>query len=523
MTISNADSRGLIAAFDGAVATAEPDGRLPPASARALRAALKGRRAGEGSAGLPDPEHLLGPFEALPPRVQSALVQAIEEDERFRMHGYELGDWHPKAVRLLKNRPIKLVPMGFSHASANVLRQLPRGILYALHGKAARWKGRHAFRPSAGAVLRAAGLDLRSLVVFYARGLGQQAAYRGFWQDPSANVTIGTILGVDLLPTADGIWYLESNLNPALWPARSDLYEKDDPFVVNLFAFAQERGYRRLVLVMPNQSRVDPVIAERWERESGARQIPLTILEDSYLFRPRYPTTYRMPESLEPDTLVVRMKLYRTNLDEVFHSKRGSHRALRIYQERSPDRDVRLPPISDDPIASDDDPRQPFPNLVYKMPDRDRGDGIVFLKASSLGNARELVTGEIQESRAKSWSERLIGLGTRLLEDQGGFFQPYIIGSMLEDRRLYYIRAHVLLTPVGAQFLSAHRIVSGTPVPGELREGIVRDRDAYFWKFLTGARFAIPSAEEESRVAKAALSVARGLSAAATYGFQTHP
>jgi hypothetical protein len=65
--------------------------------------------------------------------------------------------------------------------------------------------------------------------------------------------------------------------------------------------------------------------------------------------------------------------------------------------------------------------------------------------------------------------------------------------------------------------------VSGTPVPEALGDGTVRDRDAYFWKFVTGAHFALSPPEEESRVAKAALSVARGLSAAAVYGFQTHP
>jgi hypothetical protein len=522
VTTSQEPSAGAVAALDAALAGADPGGRLPAAGARALRAALEACRAGDASNGLRDPERLLGPFETLPPRVQTSLVQALEEDERWRLRGFELGDWHPKAVHLLKNRPVKLLTRNFSDRSASLLRNLPRSVLYALSESASRLRGRHGFRPSAGDVLRGAGLELRSLSVYYARGLAQPAGYRGFWRDPSSNVTVGTILGVDLLPTADGLWYLESNLNPAMWPARSALYEKDDPFVVNLCGFARERGYRRLVVVMPNQSRVDPVIAARWEKESAAREIHLTLLEDPFLHRPRYHTAYRVPEPLEPDTLVVRMKLYRTNLDDVVHGKRGSHRALRIYQERSPDRDVRLPPISDDPIASAYDPRQPFPNLVYKMPDRDRGNGIVFLKASSPGNARELVTREIQESPPENWSDRLNGLAAHLFEEPG-FFQPYIVGSMLEGRRLYYVRAHVLLTPVGAQFLSAHRIVSGTPVPDELSDGIVRDRDAYFWKFVTGAHFALPPPEEESRVAKAALSVARGLSAAAVYGFQTQP
>jgi hypothetical protein len=273
-------------------------------------------------------------------------------------------------------------------------------------------------------VLRAAGLDPRALVVYYARGLVQPAGYRGFWHDSNRNVTVGSMLGVDLIPTADGFWYLESNLNAAIRPARTALYAKDDPFVVNLCRFAQEGGYRRLVIVLQNGQRVDPVMAGRYEEESAGRKIQLTILEDAYLTRSRYAQTYRVPESLDRDTLVVRMKYYRTNLDYVFHSKRGSHRALRIYQERSADRDVRLPTTSDDPVASEYDPRQPFPNLVYKMPERDRGTGVVFLKASSLGNARELVTRAIEQTRPAKLSDQLNVRVVNLFDDHRGLLQP---------------------------------------------------------------------------------------------------
>ncbi len=523
MTITNEDIDGLTGAFRDAIAAADHAGRLPEARVRALRARLESSRDGEPpSMTFRDLDRLLGPFEALPPGVQSSLVQEVEEDERWRLRGYELGNWHRGAVRLLRSRRYRRLAGSFTYPSVVLLRDGPRSLLYALHGAAARWKGRHASRPSAGSLLRAAGLDPRSLVVYYARGLAQPAGYRGFWHDPARNVTVGSILGVDLVPTAEGLWYLESNLNPAVRPARTALYEKDDPLVVNLCRFAQEGGYRRLVVVMPNNQRADPTMAGRYEKESASWKIQLTLLDDAYLRRSRHDQTFRVPEPLEPDTLVVRMKLYRTNLDEVFHSKRGTHRALRIYQEQSADRDVRLPPISDDPTASPYDPRLPFPNLVYKT-ERDRGNGLVFLKASSLENARELVTREIEQRRPARWSDRLSEPVDRVFDDHRGVFQPYIVGSLLEDRRLYYVRAHVLLTPVGAQYLSAHRIVSGTPVPQELRDGIVRDRAPYFWKFVTGARFALVPSEEESGVVKATLSVARGLSAAATYGFQTRP
>jgi hypothetical protein len=513
---------GPSAALRDALAAADSDGRLPPASARAVRAGLD--LSGEDlSVGPWNPERLLGPFEALPTGVQRSLIRELEEYEQWRLRAYELGDWHVAAVRLLKSRGFRRLAGRFRKTSVLLLRDGPRMIFDATHGAAVRWKGRHASRPSVGSVLRAAGLDPRSLAVFYARGLAQPAGYRGFWRDATRNVTVGSILGVDLLPTADGFWYLESNLNPAMRPARTALYEKEDPFVVNLCRFAQEGGYRRLVVVLQSKEPLDRVMAGRYEKESAARKIQLTLLEDAYRRPSRYEQTLRMPESLEPDTLVVRLRLFRTNLDTVFHSKKGGHRALGIYQQRSGDRDVGLPPTSDEPLAGRYDATQPFPNVVYKM-ERDMGTGIAFLKASSLEHARELVIREIERRQPTGLSARLYARAYNLGEDPRGVFQPYIVGPMLEGRRLYFVRAHVLLTPVGAQYLSAHRTVSTTPVPLELPDGIVRDRKPYYWGYAAGnARYALLPPEEEPGVVKAVLGVARGLSAAAEYGFETRP
>jgi len=511
-------------AIRDALAGADSDGRLPPANARVLRTGLDVFGAGTPPAALWSPERLLGAFEALPLGVQRSLIRELQENERWHLRALELGDWHVAAVRLLKSPGFRRLAGGFAKTIVLLVRDSPRRIFDGLHRAAERWKGRHASRPSVGSVLRAAGLNtFSSLAVCYARGLVQPPAYRGFWHDPTRNVTVGTILGVDLLPTASGFWYLESNLNPAMRPARTALYTNEDPLVANLCRFAQGGGYRRLVVVLQSKEALGRVMAGRYQEESAARKIQLTLLEDKYRRPTRYEQTLRMPESLEPDTLVVRLRHFGTNLDTVFHTKKGAHRALRVYQERSGDRDVLLPPTSDDPVASEYDPTQPFPNLVYKM-ERDMGRGIVFLKASSLENARELVARGIERLRPAKLSTRVYLGAYNLFEDSRGVFQPYLVGPMLEGRRLYFVRAHVLLTPVGAQYLSAHRTVSTTPVPRELPDGIVEDRAPYYWGYAAGnARYELLPPEEEPAVVKAVLGVARGLSAAAEYGFETRP
>ncbi len=183
MTTSDEDIDA--AAFRDAIAAADPVGRLPAARVRSLRARLESSRDGvPPSMTFRDLDRLLGPFEALPPGVQSSLVQEVEEDERWRLRGYELGDWHRGAVRLLRSRRYRRLAGSFSYPSVVLLRDGPRSALYALYGAAARWKGRHASRPSAGSVLRAAGLDPRSLVVYYARGLAQPAGVSGLLARP---------------------------------------------------------------------------------------------------------------------------------------------------------------------------------------------------------------------------------------------------------------------------------------------------------------------------------------------------
>jgi hypothetical protein len=51
---------------------------------------------------------------------------------------------------------------------------------------------------------------------------------------------------------------------------------------------------------------------------------------------------------------------------------------------------------------------------------------------------------------------------------RNGLYQACYKSKMMPDRRLYKIRAHVLITLVGVQYLGAHRVVPVElrPVPG---------------------------------------------------------
>jgi hypothetical protein len=108
-----------------------------------------------------------------------------------------------------------------------------------------------------------------------------------------------------------------------------------------------------------------------------------------------------------------------------------------------------------------------------------------------------------------------------LVKERKGLFQSYVRSQLLPGRRLYIIRAHVFISPIGIKFHSAHRVVSERAVPGYLSLGVVHDPLPYIVNYSLGSKYDIIPPEEETAVKAAALAVPRGLAWAATYGFQT--
>jgi hypothetical protein len=117
-------------------------------------------------------------------------------------------------------------------------------------------------------------------------------------------------------------------------------------------------------------------------------------------------------------------------------------------------------------------------------------------------------------------------LGGRLFalqEDHNGLYQPYIRPLLLDGRQLYIVRSHILITPNGMQFLSAHRVVSENAIPEHLPLGVVKDPRPYLVNYSLGAKYELVASVEEEEVKAATFAAAKGLFWAATYGFQTMP
>jgi hypothetical protein len=525
--VANSPTSSFATALAQALRQLDRDGRLTAENARRLRRVIAETPKEPRLYVAMEPERYFGPFESLPREARDAIVRAIRDDDRWRMAGRNMGGWHVAMTQLVRTASTKLRKSKLgrpTHELTEVFFKSVRdGPAYGVHEVYRRrllWQGKFMARPTLAAMLRVAQIEPWHFAVCYARGLPQPAPFRGFWHDPSRQNTIGVMLGIDLLRTPEGWWLIESNLNSALRRGRTAIYDRD-PFVSNLLDFVRGQGYRHLIVMMNNAGHVDPLMAKQYEEGAAAHEIKLTILEDAFLQKRAYSLSYGVPPLDEDGTLVMRIKYYPTSLDHLFQHKRASRQALEVYKRHSSDPALRLLPTGLEPILERIDLNDPFPNLVYKLPERDSGGGVRLLKVTSPEHAHTVLQELPQLKPPESLIARFRGRMHRQMFDHNGIFQPFVRSSMLPGRRLYIVRAHVLITPIGNHFLSAHRVVSGSAVPESLPLGLVQDPTPYLVNYSEGAKYEVVPQEEESEVVTAALAVARGLAWAAAYGFQT--
>ena len=187
------------------------DGRLTAANALLLRRAIAATPREHRLGVALEPERYLGEISALPPAAHNAIVQAIKDSDRWRTAGYGSGGW-PIAMRRLLRASLTRMGNGrwgpsTTRLTAMLLRLVQRGPAFGLQAAyqwRLLWQGRFAERPTLAAMLALAQIEPWHFAVCYAPGVPQQAPFRGFWHDPVQHNTVGVMLGVDLLPSADG-------------------------------------------------------------------------------------------------------------------------------------------------------------------------------------------------------------------------------------------------------------------------------------------------------------------------------
>jgi hypothetical protein len=511
-----------VTALADVLQSVKADGRVARAAADRLRATVKEH----GGATLPAEQLLdrLPRFEALPAAARQSLHEVVLRDDAWSMW-LRTARWRQALTRTARTIAAR-IPVRrrtlrhlMDLAETWILMWHAR-VVHELYRSSVAWRGRTGGEPTLASALSLAGVDPRTLASAYLRGVPQPPETVAYWHDAVRHSTVGVVVGIDFIVNDEGVWFVESNLNAGLMEERSRLYERD-PFVENLVAFAKQNGYESLTFLACNDYPVDAILAKRIEDTARAAGIEATVLEDCHAPQGRLGQAFLVPPIADGKTLVVRSKLYHTVLDAFFHNKTVSLQSLEAYQRVQPALAVRVPGTGEQSFPDVLPMNGPFPNLVCKFPERDQGQGVIFLKVPSLDRARAIIADPVEMNR-HSVATVLTKLRYRLnLEDHTSVFQAYIPSSLLEGRRLFIARAHVLATPIGLTFLSAHRVVSRLPIPESLPEGLVENSRPYIVNYSLDSEHAAMPADEERKVAAAALDVVRALCWGVEARFQT--
>jgi hypothetical protein len=516
----------LVGALRDTLHSVRSDGRVPRDVAARLRAAAKEQRRRRAEPPAHEIVRALPAFDTLPADARHSLHATVLRDDSWSM-------WLRRAAwRHAVTRTARTIAMRIPRRYAGLRRLMDQSellflmwharLVHELYKGGLTWRGWTAREPTLAAALKIAGLDARVIASSYLHKTPQPLETAAYWHEPVRHTTVGVVVGIDFIVNDEGVWFVESNLNAGLMEERSRLYEAD-PFVDNMVRFARQNGYTSMIFLACNDYPVDAIMAARMEQAALACGLRATVMEDRHAPKGRLPQTFLVPPLDRDRTLVVRSKMFHTTLDALFHNKTLSLHALEAYQRLFPDRDVRLPLTGAQSFPAVLAMEGPFPNLVCKFPERDQGQGVIFLRVPSLTRAQAILDDPIEMNR-HSVANVLTKLRYRLkLEEQSGIFQAYVPSSLVHGRRLFIARAHVLATPVGMTFLSAHRVVSNLPIPESLGEGLVENARPYIVNYSLDSEHAPMPPEEELRVSKAALSVVRALCWSVEARFQTTP
>jgi len=493
-------------------------GRFTPSDARSLRPLVAEMRGG-AETHLLSPEQLFGPWAALPTHVQGYLRSLAEAEIRATMDFHPRGRIWPGTVRAIytfertlatRNRLPWLLRQTRRWAPRLWFR--PRMTRDALVRRFRVMLWRRSPRPRIGHLLAGLGQTPQWLMGGFVEGVTVDPRCRGFFHDGDRRVVYGYLLGIDLVPTPNGVVCHEANLNAGLSERRRRPLWETDPIPEGLAEFARERDLDRVIWVGADLTPLDPWFhGQLWEGLTS-RGIGVEVLEDIRLPTRRgipagvpAPGRALIPPAEPPDgSLVVRLRSYRIGSDVVVHDKDVFTRAMAPESAGMNDGTVKVLPFLPGPVdvTLPDDPG--VPNVVYKYPEGGRGQGVFFFRARDADHAMALAR-EV---------DRTTG------ERKGGF-QPWVSSAFLPGRRIYEYRVIILVTPDGVRFLSARRRESVTPIPERLSLGVVEDRRPFIITGYFGNISTAADPAEESLIRSASLAVAEGLAASLSRGFVT--
>ena len=460
---------------------------------------MTGATKGDMRAFWSDPEEHLGPFEALPRRTRQALRHAAEyelkensltvSDGLYRViHGPVL--WLGSALAELR------WPLRFRGWPISVRKRVQR-----LGGKlnltcvwlGHRWLDLIRFtRFSRSSLVHAlwkyVGVNPSVVINSYIDRINIEPRLNPVCRAPDGNVESCALIGLDLLPSNDQLFYLEANFNHGIRGRRRlRLFPDEDPLCAALIRYALERELKRIVFYPSSMVFFPGELEQKWIGQAEASGLQLEIRDDPYLRSPYGRDWNPFMDFRAEGTLYVNGRPLPSPLRTVV-SRKGYLEAEieRFNFTVAPEERIRLPKVirtPDDLPACD--PEAPFPNLILKDPFLDMARGISLYKLDRV--PYELL------SPASVAFEFIRSDSTSPDRDGAAYSSKF--------------RALLLLTANGPRYAGAGRNISLAPIPARLPHGEVADRVPFVVNSHLGTRGVLTRDWEQELIRKTVLKI----------------
>jgi hypothetical protein len=388
----------------------------------------------------------------------------------------------------------------------------PANLREKIHERIHRAAGKWGRGMSVHGLLAALGRRPRWLLGDYLEDVGVDPRARGFFHDDARNVTWGYSIGIDLIPSHDGVWCVEANLNTGAYYDGYRHLWNSTAAIEGLFQAAEELKAETVWWHGMDRSRISPWLMQTLEDMAGSAGMDVIIRED-FRARPRddfppgiLPPQKRLmsPTVVPKNTLVVRRNCYGVGSDFVVSNKEPFIRGMQAELLAAGDTRCRVPPMTKYPPKVEPPRAVGLPNLVYKYPDASQGMGVFFMCVAD--------------------PEQAVNIARRLDRERGeppGLFQPFVCSRILPGRRVYDVRCELIVTPLGARKVLGIRRESTQAIPREIGLGLFPSDGVFTSNMSTGGRTAPLGPSEEQEIEDAALAVGEALVRLLSRGFRT--
>jgi hypothetical protein len=345
--------------------------------------------------------------------------------------------------------------------------------------------------------------------------LSQDPGYRGYWYNADTHTLVGMHLVLDLNQYQGKYHIIEVNVDPALRPARRQLYDFDlDPLLSELAGFARTHDFRRVVLLRRSWSEVQTIELTRATHHTGIEFVGAGVAALTRGYPPGIQPMLALPGNLLPRTMyVIGTSASKAPLYYFIHNKLCSARWIdeAIRQSDEPSAPLACIPAFDrlvvPPLPSD----RRWPNLVVKLANADYAQAIVMGRFETVREARSgLKLDERSDSVPGLFRiELLQRIWHKLFRvDHLVLYQPFVPPEVI-DGRARHIRLHVFVSPLASTYLSADGVIAGEDLPANLPSGLVTNPRAYVVSFSRGGTYCRLPGETEAELREIALEFGR--------------